>query len=72
MEEEFKILQKKDKITSTIIEKRMQELITFHNEITYMKTALIIKGCEIRMHVVFFCIVNNYTFAVVIILCTKM
>ncbi|KAG0562864.1 hypothetical protein KC19_9G177400 [Ceratodon purpureus] len=44
MEEEFKLLQKRDRMTSKTIEKRMQELLMFHNQTAYMKSALVIKG----------------------------
>lgn len=54
MEEEFKLLQKRDRMTSKTIEKRMQELLMFHNQTAYMKSALVIKGCEMRTPVPFF------------------
>lgn len=53
-EEEFKLLTKKDRITSRIIEKRMRELIAFYNQSSYMKTALVIKGCVAIMPVPLF------------------
>jgi len=46
MEENFKMLVKKDGITARIIEKWMQQLIMHHNQMAQLKKALIIKGCK--------------------------
>ena len=54
MEEEFKSLNEKDRNTARIIENRMRELIAFHNQTAQLKTALLIKGCEMKMLVPFF------------------
>lgn len=57
-EEEFKMLTKKDRITARTIEKRMRELVTFHNQTAQLKKALIIKGCEMKMPLLIFCVVR--------------
>lgn len=58
MEDDFKMLAKKDKITARVIEKRMRELVTFHEQTMQLKKALIIKGCEMSMPVLIFCVVH--------------
>jgi hypothetical protein len=62
IEEDFKMLTNKDRITSRIIEKQMRQLIMHHNQMAQLKKALIIKGCKTKCFYFINC--NDCTFQV--------